>query len=83
MLPVRIEGATRYLGAPRGWEPETSGPCAHLAIRDEMIEGLPYMTSSWEPMPADLAAIQAGGRIMLRIVGNAHPPVAIWVEPAA
>ena len=80
MLPVRIEGCTRVLGAPSDWQPEDNGPCCGLAIRDETIDGLPYMTSAWEPMPGDITAIEAGGRIMLRLVGNSHPPVAVWVE---
>lgn len=82
MLPVRIEGATRVLGAPVDWDQDASGPCCGLAIRDEVIDGTPYMTSSWEPMPADIEAIRAGGRIMLRIIGSGHPPVALWVEAA-
>jgi hypothetical protein len=80
MLPVRIEGCTRVLGAPVGWSLEDSGPCCGLAIRDEVENDLRYMTSAWEPTPDDLAVIAAGGRIMLRIVGDAHPPVAMWVD---
>lgn len=34
MIPKRIAGATRWLGAPKGWEPERDGDCSHLAILD-------------------------------------------------
>lgn len=81
MLPVRIEGTTRVLGAPRDWSPDDNGPCCGLAIRDEMLDAMPYMTSAWEPSPADVATILTGGRVMLRIVGTGHPPVALWTEP--
>lgn len=80
MLPVRINGATRVLGAPPDWNPDTQGPCCGLAIRDDLVDQMPYMTSAWEPTPADLAVLNAGGRIMLRIAGGGHPPVAMWAE---
>ncbi len=78
MIPVRIKGATRYLGAPVGWEPETNGPCAHLAIRDAMAGQVPIMESAWEPTPAELEALNNGGKVYLRIVGVQHPPVMLY-----
>lgn len=84
MLPVRIEGATRYLGAPLGWEPETQGPCGHLAIRDIMDPDIgPEMMSAWQPTPDELDALNAGASVILFVTGSAHPPVALVVgEPA-
>jgi hypothetical protein len=79
MLPARIEGCTRTLGAPKGWTPETSGPCRCLPIRDEMNGDAPCMVSAWEPTPAEMAAIAAGAKVMLRIVGTGHPPVMLYV----
>lgn len=79
MLPVRIEGTTRRLGAPEGWDKEERH-CGGLAIRDEVDGGLPMMVSSWEPAPDEVLALMGGARIMLRLVGTAHPPVALWVE---
>ena len=56
MIPKRIVGTTHYLGAPKGWKPETDGDCAHLAVR---FNG--YVSeSAWEPTPAELAALNAG-----------------------
>lgn len=77
MIPVRVEGCTRALGAPVGWNPETSGICGVLPIRDEMSGAMPAMVSAWEPTPAELAVLNAGGKVYLRVVGQAHPPV--WV----
>ncbi|WP_298699194.1 hypothetical protein [uncultured Brevundimonas sp.] len=79
MLPIRIAGATRNLGAPADWDPDTSGPCLHLPIRDEVVEGLPYMTSRWEPTPDELAALIAGRPVELRIIGTTHPVVSLIV----
>lgn len=78
MIPGRIAGCTRALGAPAGWTPETSGPCSVLPIRDEVAGDMPCMTSCWEPTPSELAGLNAGGRVYLRIVGTGHPPVLVY-----
>ena len=77
MIPKRIPDATHYLGAPSGWQPEQDGNCVHLAVRQvgNVCESL------WEPTPAELAALIAGGSVMLRVVGG-QPPVMLCVEPA-
>jgi hypothetical protein len=82
VIPILIKGATRYLGAPAGWNPEKDGPCEHLAIVDfPPIEtgGSPTMVSAWEPTPVELARLNAGGKVYLSIVGTGHPPVWLWV----
>ncbi len=79
MIPGRIAGATRYLGAPANWNPETDGDCAHLAVRDVVDEGVPLMQSVWEPTPDELACLAAGGRVRLDVVGTSHPPVILYV----
>ncbi|WP_206185849.1 hypothetical protein [Sphingosinicella sp. BN140058] len=44
---------------------------------------MPCMVSAWEPTPAEVAAIAAGAKVLLRIVGQGHPPVAVYVgDPA-
>ena len=75
MIPKRHPSGTRYLGAPRGWEPETDGSCAHLSIADIDHEGSNIMESIWEPLPDELAALNAGGFVVLHVRGNGHPPV--------
>lgn len=80
MIPGRIHGATRYLGAPSGWQPDEHGHCSHLAILDTEVEGLPVMASVWEPTPAELERLNAGAKLTLFIVGTGHPPVALEVQ---
>jgi hypothetical protein len=82
MIPKRIAGATRYLGAPKGWEPEADGDCSHLAIVDvpSTNGGSPVMISAWEPTPKELEALVAGAPVYLQVVGSAHPPVMVWVQ---
>lgn len=81
MIPGRIENATRYLGAPKGWEPDRDGHCAHLAILDVPADSeFPAMMQSvWEPTPDELARIAAGAKVVLVVVGSSHPPVALSV----
>jgi hypothetical protein len=81
MIPIRIQAATRNLGAPPNWTETTDKPCGHLPIRDEVIDGVPYMTSRWEPTPDELADLIAGGPVELRILGTTHPVVSLVVQP--
>jgi hypothetical protein len=77
MLPMRISNATRVLA-------ETQDEYHALAILDEEVDGVNYMTSLWEPTPRELAALIAGGHVRLTILGCAHPPVMISAqEPPA
>lgn len=80
MLPNRIVGATRNLGAPADWRDDQSGPCVHLPIVDTIEGGLPFMTSAWAPLPEELDALNRGGSVILRICGVAHPVVALGVS---
>lgn len=80
MIPGRIPGATRWLGAPPDWKPEEHGDCAHLAIRDMPINGgVAAMHSVWEPTPEELTRLNAGAPVYLCVVGVVHPPVSLAV----
>lgn len=78
MLVKRIANATRVLGQSQGY--------LGLPVRDGVIfdtatrTSAPCMLTAWEPTPAELAALNAGGTIYLRILGTAHPPVMMWAE---
>jgi hypothetical protein len=81
MLISHIEGATRVLGKSQGY--------LGLPVRDERIhctvggEGTPAMVTAWEPTPDEIARINAGARVYLRVLGTAHPPVMIEVGDAS
>jgi hypothetical protein len=78
MIPKRIDGG-RMLRAPKDWNADRDGPCSQLAVR--VVDGN-VCESLWEPTPAELAALNAGGSVLLRVVGG-QPPVMLLVEPAA
>lgn len=79
----RIEGCTRVLGKSQGY--------LGLPIRDEVIicsvggPETPVITTAWLPTPDELAALQAGAPIHVRILGTSHPPIMVEVgaEPRA
>lgn len=75
MIIARILGFTRELGKSQGFR--------GLPIRDEVHDGTPYMTSAWEPTPQELVMLNDGGKVFLRIMGSAHPPIMLWCEPPA
>jgi hypothetical protein len=79
MLIRRIEGATRNLGAPADWDGDLS-KCNVLPIIDVDTDQGPFMVSAWEPTPAELEAINAGGSIQLWISGTGHPVVSLTVD---
>ena len=83
MLIRRIMGATRFLGAPPNWNPETDGHCGTLPVLDTQDDkGNRWMISAWEPTPEEIAALAAGAPIYLHIAGVAHPVVGMSVgEP--
>lgn len=73
----RIEGCTRVLGKSQGY--------LGLPLRDEIInctvggEGTHVMVTAWFPTPDEIARINAGAPVHLRIVGTGHPPVMLTV----
>lgn len=80
MMIKRIEGATRVIGKSQGY--------LGLPLRDETISctvggpDTPCMVTAWEPTPAEIARINSGAPVLLRVVGTAHPPVMIEVGEA-
>jgi hypothetical protein len=79
MIPARHPNATRYLGAPAGWKPEEQGTCGHLSICDHETLAGNAMQSIWEPTPDELARLNAGGFVVLTVIGSGHPPVSLQV----
>ena len=75
----RIEGATRVLGKSQGY--------LGLPILDEVVnctvggEGTPAMVTAWLPTPEELALLNAGASVHVRILGTGHPPIMVDVGP--
>jgi hypothetical protein len=53
-----------------------------LAVRVTPFTRNPFYESAWEPTPEELAHLNAGGSVILRVLGG-QPPVALYVEPPA
>jgi hypothetical protein len=80
MIIAHIEGATRICGKAQGY--------LGLPLRDEVIddkvngEGTPAMVTAWTPTPEELAALNAGACVHVRILGSVPPPMMVLVGPA-
>ena len=85
MINKVIRGFTRILGKPPSWDPSTHGECGALAIMDhehvavEGQPGYPSMISAWDVTPDEMIRLRQGAPIYLRVAGEGHPPVCIWV----
>lgn len=88
MIIARVAGCTRVLGKAQGYR--------GLPVRDELIfdnaAGAPShsMVTAWTPTPEELASLQAGANIEVRVFAHphAHPPILVGVgkmpeEPVA
>lgn len=75
MQIAHIEGCTRVLGEAQGY---IGLPLRDIVINDSVTgPQTPAMESAWFPTPEELAALNAGAPIILRICGTIHPPVMI------
>lgn len=87
MIPKRMEGTTRVIGAPAGWDAERDGVCVSLPISDveiDMGDGVKrnMQYSGHEPTPDDLRKLLAGGYVVLGFPGTVHPPIHVFVQEA-
>ena len=73
MIPLRHENATHVMTAPAGC-PEVRD--LHVAVIDGCC------VSRWEPTPAELAILNAGGSVELWVMGQ-QPPVMLSVAAHA
>lgn len=74
MQPLAIRGATRILA-------KDQDEYIRLHVKDEPLpNGGNLMWSLWEPTPAELATLAAGGSVRLGILGFSHPPVVLSVQ---
>ena len=71
----KIEGFTRVLGAPEGWD-HSKVECQGLPIVDR-DDG--WMVSQWKPNAAELELLKQNGSILLWIYGTVHPVVGLDV----
>jgi hypothetical protein len=78
----RITGATRILGKQQGY--------LGLPVRDETITctvggpETPAMVTAWLPTPEELAKLNAGAPVHVRLLGTGHPPIMVEVgDPPA
>lgn len=52
----------------------------HIVDR-ETEDGQNVMWSMWQPSPEELDQLNAGGHVLLGILGTKHPPVFVTAQP--
>jgi len=72
MIIAMIEGCTRIIGKSQGY--------LGLPLRDGVVNcsvngPTAAMETAWEPTPDELAKLNAGAPVILRVLGTQHPPV--------
>jgi hypothetical protein len=78
MIPRRITGANVEMKPPAGWDQDAVN-CASLWVRASQHEGQLIVESAWEPTAEELAMLNAGGSVVLKVFGG-QPPV--WIKAA-
>lgn len=89
MVPVHFRGQHRVLEAPPEYDHRNGkvGEIVGLPVRFLIAYGDDGATihlgyrSVWRPSPGELAALNAGGGIMLDVLNRFQPPVAVGVCP--
>jgi hypothetical protein len=82
MLKKVVTGWNAAPDAPANWQPDRDGYCAAIPIRVSKHSNgsIHRCESAREPMPAELERLNAGGQLVLRVLGW-QVPVALYVEP--
>jgi hypothetical protein len=78
MIAGVIEGHTNRLGAPQGVDPDECH-ALHVRVAQWGDTGRIVIQSAWFPTPDELKRLQEGAPVILSIVDNAHPMVALGV----
>lgn len=77
MMICRPEGTTRTLGKQQGY---LGLPVRDIVLECEAAGGeVPAMVTAWEPTPDEIAALAAGAKVYVTIIGQQHPPIVLQV----
>jgi hypothetical protein len=75
MIPAHIANANVQLA--KGQEEYTTLPAVFCKVK-----GRPMFITAWEPTPEELEKLNKGGKVLLFVSGDQHPPVKLGVgEP--
>lgn len=76
MIVGRITNATRDLGKGQGY---IGLPVRDVLVRCTVNGLVPAMETAWHPTPDEIAGNVAGAPVVLRLLGDEHPPVSVDV----
>jgi hypothetical protein len=75
---IGAPGRNARFMSPKRWNDTERQTCASLTVR---VDG-EYFSSAWKPSMEQLETLNAGGSIVLTVLGS-HPAVSLGVEAAA
>jgi hypothetical protein len=76
MKGVDFEGSTFDLIKPVDMTDEQCGSLP--AMKGVTEDGYPYILVAFQPSIHDLASLQEGGKLFLKVLGNSFAPVALY-----
>ena len=76
MRPIKFEGVNTDLVKPKDM---TDEQCMSLPAEKNIDnEGNHYFLTAWLPNKEDLEALQRGTPLFLKVLGQSHPPIAMY-----
>jgi len=79
MEAQKIRDSNLTLGKPENWD-DTKANCTALPVRAIVVDGLHVIESAWRPTEDEMAELNAGGFVILRVFGQGMIPVQLYVE---
>ena len=74
---------TRTLGEAQGYQPlPVADKVMRMSVEGKEPADVPVMFTVWHPTPAEIEALQAGGHVVLGVLGTSHPPVMLYCANA-
>lgn len=80
MLVKMIAGVSRVCGKAQGY---FGLPIRDIIVNDSVNGHVHAMQTGWEPTPAEVETLNAGGVVLITILGSTPPPMNVEVEAKA
>lgn len=75
MTPIVPPGANMIYKKPVDWDEEANGPCDDLHV----IKCDGFINTFWKPNADELKTLNEGGNVLIVVVGNQLPAIAVSV----
>lgn len=80
MTPFKHPSCNHAYTSPPDWDAAKFGECLTLDVSASIEEGQVILDSFWQPSAEELAKLNEGRPVVLRVYGRQHPAVYVGVE---